>query len=197
MKQFAFDKAYYDRFYHDRRTRVVTKASIGRLAKFVTSYLKYLQLPVESVLDIGCGLGYWQQPILREFPKASYTGVEYSEYLCEQHGWEQGSVVDYAPGRTFDLVICQGVLQYLSDSAAKKALRNLGKLCRGALYLEALTQQDWETICDQSVTDGSTHLRTGAWYLEQLDRSFLPIGGGVFLARSASACLFELETLKR
>jgi O-methyltransferase involved in polyketide biosynthesis len=107
-------------------------------------------------------------------------------------------VVDLEPERqfgrsTFDLVVCQGVLQYLDDRAAARALRNLGQWTRGALYLEALTRRDWRHVCDRQRTDGNVHLRSGAWYRRRLARTFTAAGGGVFLQNAAGASLFELE----
>ena len=156
--------------------------------------------PLEGIelLDIGCGVGHWQQASARLWPKARYYGVEYSYYLCEEYGWHRGSVTELDPERelgraSFDLVVCQGVLQYLSNKDAAKALRNLADWTDGALYLEALTQRDWDENCDQSVTDGDVHLRTASFYRRRLREHFQDCGGGVFCARRAGVSLFELE----
>lgn len=194
-KDHSFDAAYYRRFYRDRRTAVGSLRQTRLLADFVAAYLRYLRLPVRSVLDLGCGLGWWRQALRPHYPRASYQGVELSTYLCERHGWTPGSVVDFAPGRQFDLVVCQGVLQYLDAKAAAAALRNLARLSRGALYLEALTRRDWQHNCDRDVTDGAVNLRSGVWYRRRLARDFHDCGGGVFVRRTAAVTLFELETL--
>ncbi len=62
-KSLTFDKTYFDRYYRNPRTRVVTRKSIDKLATFVASYLKHIDLPMRRVLDIGCGLGLWQQSL--------------------------------------------------------------------------------------------------------------------------------------
>ena len=193
---FAFDRNYYDRFYRDPKTQVTSEASVLGLADFVCAYLAHIGQPVAHVIDIGCGLGFWQKGIAKHFPAATYVGVEYSEYTCEEFGWTHGSVVDFKSRKKADLVICQGVLQYLPDGPCRKAIRNLAQLTRGALYLEALTVKDWEVNCDQGVTDGAVHLREGAWYRRELANWFSNCGGGVFLADSSEATLFELELLE-
>lgn len=190
-----FDAAYYRRYYEQHSTRVADDKSVERLAAFVVSYLRYLKLPVRSVLDLGCGMGHWRTALGKLLPRARYRGVEWSEYQCERMGFERGSVVDYAPQRTFDLVVCQGVLQYLDDRDAARAMQNLARLTHGALYLEALTRRDWKQNVDTAVTDGDVHLRTGAWYMQRLRRTFVPLGGGLFVRRDAGVSLFELESL--
>src|SRR5690606_14618386 len=116
------------------------RAAVHKLASFVAAYLTYLNVPVRRILDLGCGVGHWRDAAAKLWPKASYLGVEYSSYLCHRFGWQQGSAADFVPSgrhREFDLVICQGVLQYLGDDEAASAIDNFGRLCRGALYLEA------------------------------------------------------------
>ncbi len=194
-KSFSFDAQYYKRFYQSQRSRVVSPQDIQRLATFVAAYLQHLQIPLRRVLDLGCGLGHWQTAMAKIAPKAKYTGVEFSAYLCEKHGWQQGSVVNYASARPFDLVICQGVLQYLDSHQAKAAIGNLAQLCQGALYLEALTKNDWQENVDQKATDGEVYLRQGNWYRKQLAPHFINCGGGLFVSRQAEIGLFELEHL--
>ncbi len=195
-KRFAFDKAYYDRFYRHKGTRVTTQSAMTKLGRFMCSYLKHMDQPVRNVLDAGCGIGLWQPVIKRHFPRATYTGIEFSRYLCREHGWEHGSVVDYTAAEPYDLVICFGVLQYLSAADCKRAIANLGRLCRGALFLEVLTAEDWEQNCDRSVTDGDVNLRPADWYRRELSKHFTNAGGGVFLSRRSAVVLYELEKLE-
>jgi hypothetical protein len=196
-KRFAFDRAYYERHYRNARTRVASPASLARLGGFVTAYLRYLEQPVHTALDLGCGIGLWRSVVRRAFPRARYTGVEVSEYLCRRHGWTPGSVVDYLADAPADLVICHGVLQYLDAGDARRAVRNLARNCGGALFLEALTSEDWERNCDRSRTDGDVFLRPVAWYRRELARRrFTPVGGGLFLSPRSPAVLYELETCR-
>ncbi len=189
-----FDEAYYQRYYFDKKTRVADPAHVERLGTFVCSYLQYLRVPVHRVLDVGCGIGLWRDAVKRHFPRAQFHGVEYSEYLCGRFGWERGSVVDYQAKLPFDLVICQGVLPYLSAADATRAMHNLGRLCQGALYVEAVTREDWEQdIVDETLTDPSLHQHPAQLYRRGLGHGFVEVGGGVWLSRQADLPLFALE----
>lgn len=197
----TFDEAYYERFYFDKKTSVVDPAHMERLGTFVCSYLKYLRVPVQRVLDVGCGIGLWKGIVERHFPGATYQGVEFSPYLCERFGWEQGSVVNYQahdtqghPAEPFDFVICQGVLPYLSPSDLKVALANLGRLSKGALYVEAVSREDYERdIIDEDLTDGRVFRHRAELYRRGLQEGALELGGGLWLSREAEVPLFALE----
>lgn len=190
-----FDESYYRRFYLDPSTRVHDPKSQRRLAAFIFSYLDYLRIPVRRVLDVGCGLGHWRRELAARRPGASYTGVESSDFLCRTLGWEKATAAGYRGRGRFDLVLCQSVLQYLDDDEANRSLANLARLCRGALYLEAVTRGDWEERCDRNATDGRIHLRPAAWYKRAIGRHFVGIGGGLFLPRGSKVVVYELETL--
>ena len=189
-----FDEAYYQRYYFDKKTSVVDPQHTQRLGTFVCSYLQYLRVPVLRVLDVGCGIGLWRDAIARHFPDARYQGVEYSPYLCERYGWTQGSVVDFSASEPFDLVICQGVLPYLNTADLQRALRNLGSLSRGALYLEAVTREDYEQgILDEDLTDPRLLRHRAQLYRRGLAESFPSVGGGLWLSHQADVPMFELE----
>ena len=189
----VFDEAYYERFYRSARTRAETPEDALRRAAFITSYLAHIGLPVVRVLDIGCGLGRTLAGVQTAYPMAHCTGVEVSDYLCAEHGWIRGSVLDYRTEEPFDLVICNDVVQYLGHADARVAIDNLAALCQGALYFGALTREDWEENCDRVRTDDEVCLRSTRWYRRQLRRDFAPIGGGLFLRRPEGVTLWSLE----
>ncbi len=191
-----FDAGFYRRFYRDPRTRVVTRAEMTRRADLVAAFVRHAEFPVRRILDVGCGLGLMRAALRRHFPRASYTGLEVSEYLCRKYGWVQGSAATFRSERPFDLVICYDVLQYLSTREAAAALRNLAGLCHGVLHFGVLTTEDWELYCDRTTTDRNVHIRPGAWYRRRLAPAFINAGSGMFVRRGAPIHLWELDQVE-
>ena len=194
-KRTVFDKAYYDRFYGRSRHRIASVREEEAHCDFVCAYLRYLGQPVRTVVDIGCGFGPWRELIARHYPRARYTGVEVSDYLCEKFGWTRGSAADFRSRHAFDLAICKDTLQYLPPREAEAAIGNLARLTRGVLYFNLLTAEDWEENCDQSKTDSDVYIRPARWYRERLDQHFTNIGGGMFLSPRSPVVVWALEKL--
>src|ERR1700679_4176883 len=145
----TFGAAYFEKFYLSPATRVTDRAEMRNRARLIAAVLAHAAIPVRSILDAGCGIGLLRAPFARVLPRARYTGLDASEYLCARYGWVQGSIADYAPRRASDLVVCYDVLQYLDDREAARAVANLSRLTRAALYVSALTREDWRANCDR------------------------------------------------
>jgi len=192
-----FDRDYYRRYYFDPRTAVISRAEMRARARLIAAYALHVGLPVRRILDAGCGTGAMRSTLLRRLPHSTYVGLETSEYLCQRYGWERGLVETYRAAAPFDLAVCYDVLQYLDEKAARAALTNLARLCRGILYVTVLTREDWLHNCDRKRTDANVHLRTGAWYRARLRRGFREIGAGFWLNRAAPLTIWELETTGR
>jgi SAM-dependent methyltransferase len=189
-----FDQGYYRKYYLDSRTAAVSAAEMRARALLIAAYCDHVGLPVKRILDAGCGIGLLRGPLLRALPRAKYTGLEVSEYMCERFGWVQGTIADYRPRNPFDLVICYDVMQYLDDREATRALANFGRLCRGVLFFSALTTHDWKHNADRTRTDPDVHYRSGEWYRERLRRKFRHIGAGFWIRRGAPMITWELES---
>ena len=106
-----FSAEYFKKFYLDPETRVVTAGEMRTRAGVIACTLSHCEIPVRRILDAGCGIGLLRAPFKEFLPRARYTGLEASEYLCGRFGWVRGSVADYAPRQPFDLVVCYDVLQ--------------------------------------------------------------------------------------
>jgi SAM-dependent methyltransferase len=172
-----FDSQYYREWYGDTEIREQIASSAVR---FVLSYVDHMDARIDSALDLGCGLGLWRKALRRQARHVRYTGVEVSPYLCSKYGWEQGDVCSYRSRRRFDLVICQGVLQYVADGACDAAIENLAQLSRRFLYLEVLTAADAKEVCAPDGTDFDVHIRDAGWYAARLRKHFVNLGGGLY-----------------
>jgi len=188
-----FGQAYYQRYYFDPRTQVASRCETEARARLIASLVAHVGLPVRRILDAGCGTGVLRSALRKLLPAAEYVGLEASDYLCARYGWSCGRIEAYRARTPFDLVICYDVLQYLEAAAARRALANFGRLCRGVLYFSALTRADYEHNCDRTRTDGAVHLRSGRWYRTQLGRQFREAGLGFWLRRGPALTLWELE----
>jgi SAM-dependent methyltransferase len=188
-----FGADYFRKFYLNPATRVVTLGEMRSRANLIAATLNHLQIPIRSILDAGCGIGLLRRPFAQVLPRARYTGLELSEYLCRRYGWQQGSVAAFVAPKPFDLLVCYDVLQYLDDTQAARAIANMARLTRASLYVSALTREDWQENCDRSRTDRAVHLRGGAWYRRRLGRAFHYVGFGVWLRKDVAAILWDME----
>lgn len=189
----VFDSAYFRKYYFSAASRVTTPAEMRGRAQLIAAILRHACIPVRSILDAGCGIGLLRKAFAAAMPRASYQGLEASDYLCIRYGWTKGSLVDFAPRSASDLVICYDVLQYLDDRDAARAIANLAKLTSAAIYVSALTREDWRENCDRTRTDRAVHLRPGDWYRRRLRRRFKYLGFGVWLRKDVSAILWDME----
>ena len=187
MKKVLFDKAYYEKFYLDEATQTVSTQEQQRQVNLIHAYIAYLQIDIKSVLDLGCGLGQFLTSLQRVLPNANATGVEISDYLCQQHGWRKGSVVDFGATQAeqYDLVVCNDVLAYLTNIECARAIKNIAKLTRQCLYLSVLTEEDMP-ICDELTTDMRPRLRPIERHKKHLVKDFCSDDGDLFIRKPVS-----------
>jgi SAM-dependent methyltransferase len=190
----TFDQEFFNRFYARPETRASSPEEFARLSRFVLSYLEYLEIPLSEVLDLGCGLGRWREALTTYNSTIRYTGVDVSPYLCRQYGWIESSVSDFSSRHQYDLVICQDVLPYLTRRGIRDGLANIARHCRGAVYLQVLTEEDWNgNNCDPARTDESMNRIEAEWYRKVISRHFTNCGGGLFVPKDSDVVLWELE----
>lgn len=187
-----FDAEYYRRHYQGP-DRVHSAPQVGRLAAGVSGLAAWLGVEIRSVLDVGAGPGYWRSWFRRHRPGVRYLSTDVSGWACRRYGHVRRDISAWRPRARYDLVVCQGVLPYLDDGAADRAIENLSAACRGLLYLEAVTRHDLDEVVDAGRTDTSIHVRTGGWYRDRLAPHFAQVGAGLWAARSAGIPLYELE----
>ena len=192
-----FDADYYERFYGSSQTRVHSAQDVAKLCTAVVSFVEWWQHPVRTVLDVGAGVGLWRDWFTKKRPRAVYRSTEYSAHACRAYGHEQRDITRWRAKETFDLVICQGVLPYLDEEGAERAIENLAAMTGGFLYLEAITKRDLREVCDSSRTDVKVYERTGAWYRARLREHYLEAGCGLWCKKDAGILFYELESAAR
>lgn len=187
-----FDDRYYGRFYggddavHDAQR-------IGHLAAAVHGMCAWWGVEPRSVLDVGAGLGLWRDWYRREHPDVKVVSVDISEHACRTWGHQRRDISVWAPRWPSDLVVCHGVLHYLDDAAAERAIENLARATRHVLYLEAPTALDLAEVVDPERTDMDVHGRSGRWYRTRLQKHFRQVGAGLWV-KPDSVVLYELES---
>ena len=149
---------------------------------------------MRSVLDIGAGVGYWSDWYRKNFSSTKVVSVDVSEHACKKYGHQLRDISTWTPSRKFDLVVCQSVLQYLDDRAARAAIKNLAKATKHVLFFEVPTTRDLRHNVDRTVTDLEIYARTGTWYINELSKKFKQAGAGIWIAKSSTIVLYELES---
>ncbi len=145
-----YGRAYFDKWYRDPTYRVKSASELGRQVAFVVAAVEFiLGRPVRSVLDVGCGEAQWRRVLQRHRPSLHYTGVDPSEYVVNRFGKQRnilsGSIqtLDALPLReSYDLVVCCGMLNYLSRSELTEGLAHIVRRITGMAYLELFTSED-------------------------------------------------------
>ena len=196
-----YDRDYFERWYRDPALRAEAIGGRARLERKVSLALAtaeyWLDRPVRSVLDVGCGEGAWQPVLRRLRPKATYLGFDSSEYAVERFGARRGlhlaAFADFAhlrPSAPVDLLVCSDVLHYLDTRELDRGLPGLAELCGGVAFLETFTRED--------AIDGDTagfRRRPAAFYRGRFARAgFRALGSHLYLGPALSGLASTLET---
>ncbi|NLG61061.1 MAG: class I SAM-dependent methyltransferase [Candidatus Cloacimonetes bacterium] len=192
----TYDREYFDRWY--RSSRAVVRQDVVqrkvRLALAATEHL--LGREVQTVLDVGCGEAPWRGILRRMRPELEYTGVDPSDYVVRRYGRSrnilQGSLLDLDDlylERSYDLVVCADVLQYLPNDDVRRGLTLLARRTGGVAYIEAFTAGD-----DMVGEHEDWHMRSAEWYRRAFRQAGLvPVGLYLFVGPRLFPTTNELE----
>lgn len=195
----TYDAAYFQRWY--RRAGIGGNARLARkVALAVTSAEYYLERPIRSVLDIGCGEGAWRAPLLKLRPKARYLGFDSSEHAVQRYGRTRnlhparfGDFAWLRPCAPVDLLVCSDVMHYVPDRELRAGLPGLAELTGGVAFLETFTAED--------AFDGDHEgfqPRPPRWYRRELARHGLqPVGSHCWLGPAFAGQAAALERAGR
>ncbi len=188
-----FNEDYYRRFYEEPATRVVSPEEHGHLAAFIFAFARWNHLELRSVLDIGAGVGHWKRWLASNAKGVEYTGTEVSAAMCAEHGFIHKDIARWRDRKRHDLVICQGVLQYLPDPDVAPAIANIAAMAGGLVYLEITTRADLRDQCDVERTDADIFVRNGSYYRGILAKHLVTVGGGLYWPKDVPHPFYELE----
>ncbi len=159
-----YNKKYFDEWYRQPGRRVSTRNTAMRKAALVVGVTEYyLQRPVRTILDVGCGEGQWQ-PILKKMrPKIQYTGMDSSTYAVAHFGKKRNLVLgefNHPPpcvlSGSYDMIICSDILYYLPDLVLEEGLKVLIPRLDGIAFLEAYASDEPLTGDTQNMLKRST-----------------------------------------
>jgi SAM-dependent methyltransferase len=146
-----YNQSYFQRWYRNPRTRVITPSDTKRKAQLAVGAAEYmLGRQVRTVLDVGAGEGTWLGPLRALRPGLRYTGVDPSEYAVRRFGkrrnihWGTFGDLDAAGllSGTYDLVVSCGVVNYLSRAELERGLGVIATILAGVAFIEAWTSAD-------------------------------------------------------
>jgi SAM-dependent methyltransferase len=192
----TYDRAYFDRWYRHRTTRVSSHAEVRLKVQIAIASAEYfLRRQVRTVLDVGCGEGAWLPHIRALRPKAKYLGFDSSEYAVKRFGKERNihlaSFAELPSLRlgVFDLVVCSDVMHYVPDAELRAGVRAMADATDGVAYFEVLTRED------DIIGDLDGFLRRPAKFYRELFKSVGMTFAGpyLWLSPAFSGAVAELE----
>jgi SAM-dependent methyltransferase len=192
-----YDRAYFDRWYRDPKTRVKSGASIRRKAALALSVAEYyLERPVRTVLDVGCGEGNWLPALKALRPAVRYTGVDPSEYAIERFGKKRNirkgsfaTLEEIGLDDEYDLIVCSDTLFYLPLEELEQGLASMAHRATGVSFLELYTNDD--SLVGDFPKEG---LRSASYYRRMLRRhGFHSVGSHCYLVPHNADRAMELE----
>jgi SAM-dependent methyltransferase len=193
--QKTYDQAYFQRWYQPDQTGGAARLA-RKVALAVASAEYYLERPIRSVLDIGCGEGAWRAPLLKLRPRVQYLGFDSSEYAVQRYARSRNlhpaRVGDFAwlrPCAPVDLLVCSDVMHYVPTRELRPALAGFAELTGGVAFLEAFTAED-EFEGDHE----GFQARPAAWYRRQLAaEGFTALGSHCWLSPALAGHAAALE----
>jgi SAM-dependent methyltransferase len=192
-----YDRAYFDRWYRNPKTRVKSGSAIGRKAALALSMAEYyLERPARTVLDVGCGEGNWLSALRALRPKIRYTGVDPSRYAVERFGKKRNiqlgsfaALEEIGLSEEYDLIVCSDTLFYLPLSELEQGIASLAHRAAGVAFLELYTDQD-SLVGDFPKKSP----QSASFYMKMLARhGFLSVGSHCYLGPDMAERAMQME----
>lgn len=162
---------------------------------------------VTSVFEVGCSLGYQLRyletnlfssaQILEGIDIDEYaikTGQDYLESVGSKiklYCDDMGNIGQILGEKTYDLIICTGVLMYFDEKEAELVVENMLKHCGGMLALSGLASAEM----DNSLLEQSQVRTMDGSFIHNFDRFVQKSGGYVFARRWEGKRTIEDQTI--
>lgn len=194
----TYDAAYFQRWYRDRG--LTGRAALARkVAMAIATAEYYLERPIRSVLDVGCGEAPWRAELLKVRPRLHYRGVDSSEYAVARYGRSRnialatfGQLGELRLGAPVDLLVCSDVMHYLPTAELRRGLSGFSEHCDGVAFFELYTEDD--AIAGDKL---GFLPRSAAFYRRQFKRAgFIGCGSHLYLSKNLHANAVALEKLR-
>ena len=193
----TYDAAYFQRWYRDRG--LAGRAGLARkVAMAVATAEYYLERPIRSVLDVGCGEAPWRAELLKLRPRLKYQGVDSSEYAVARYGRTRnialasfGQLGELRFGAPVDLLVCSDVMHYVPSAELRRGLSGFSEHCDGVAFLELYTDED------AIAGDTAGFLpRSAAFYRRKFTRAgLIACGSHLYLGENLRANAVALEKI--
>lgn len=191
----TYDAGYFQRWY--RADRAGGRAALARKVAMAVAIAEfYLERPIRSVLDVGCGEAPWRAHLLKQRPGLRYQGVDSSEYAVARYGRSRnialasfGQLGELRFGAPVDLLVCSDVIHYVPTAELKRGLSGFAEHCDGVAFLELYASGDDIT------GDTRGFLPRSASNYRKWFRSagFLPCGSHAYLSENLHSNAVALE----
>lgn len=184
----GFDKLYWQKNYSQPFTMDgIVNAHLH--AKYLHALLNLESVHVESLVDLGFGLGYLFEKMIKIFSPERCLGIEPSPHAFQkvkarsffqenpsvrlsQESLQEWCQRESRPKASYDLGICTSVLQYLSNEELELVVPVLSKRIK-FLYLTLPTDQELERQVDEyKFHDEYALRRKRSYYLKVLSPHF-------------------------
>jgi SAM-dependent methyltransferase len=194
-----YDKSYFDRWYRAAKNGRGSRSFLERKVHLAVSIAEfYLERPIRSVLDVGCGEAPWRSALLKLRPNIRYQGLDSSDYAVARYGRSRNiAYADFAqlellrPGPPVDLLVCSDILHYLPTKTVRAGLKGFAELCHGVAFIEVFCKED-EIVGDKK----QFQLRNARWYRQQFtDNGFIACGTHCYLAPELHSQVSALERI--
>ena len=193
-----YDSAYFERWYRGRHA--TPRADLARKVAMAVAIAEfYLQRPIRSVLDVGCGEAAWRAPLLALRPRLDYLGLDSSEYAVERYGRTRnvalarfGQLEQLRPGPPVDLLVCSDVIHYVPTAELRRGLSGFRELCDGVAFLELYARGD-DIRGDRDGFLARPAASYRRWFREA---GFIACGSHAYLSENLHANAVALEVLE-